>query len=157
MKYVTEILNEGTDGIFFATTSWATHDRLTDQEYDEFARPYDLRVLEAASDAWFNILHVCRSHNMLQPLSDYPVHAFNWDTRDATNPSLTEARAFTDLPLIGGVSKETLYRGLPEFVSANVRTAIQDTDGRGFMVGPSCSISPRSPDANLRELRKAMS
>ena len=94
---------------------------------------------------------------MLQPLSDYPVHALNWDTRDATGPSLTEARAFTNLPLIGGVSNETLYRGLPEFVSANVRAAIQDTDGRGFMVGPSCSISPRCPDANLRELRRAIS
>ena len=93
---------------------------------------------------------------MLQPLSDYPVHALNWDTRDATNPSLTGARAFTSLPLIGGVNKATLYRGLPEFVSADVRAAIQATDGRGFMVGPSCSISPRCPDANLREVRKAM-
>ena len=157
VNYVTEILNEGADGIFFATTSWATRDSLTDQEYDEFARPYDLRVLDAAKGAWFNILHVCRSHNMLQSLSDYPVHAFNWDTRDATNPSLTEARAFTDLPLIGGVNKETLSRGLPEFVSADVRVAIQDTGGRGFMVGPSCSISPRCPDANLRELRRAIS
>ena len=48
VKFVTKILNEGADGIFFATTSWATHDRLTVQEYDEFTRPYDLRILDAA-------------------------------------------------------------------------------------------------------------
>ena len=60
-SYVSEILNAGADGIFFATTSWATTDLITGEQYAEFGCPYDLRVLDAAKDAWFNILHVCRS------------------------------------------------------------------------------------------------
>ncbi|MFC1935285.1 uroporphyrinogen decarboxylase family protein [Chloroflexota bacterium] len=155
--FVTECLNEGADGIFFATTAWATYDVLTDEEYQEFGRPYDLRVLEAAKDAEFNILHVCRSNNMLQALADYPaIHALNWDARDTTNPSLESARKLTNRPLIGGVSRETLLNGTPEAVAQEVRDAIAQTGGRGFMVGPGCSISPRCPEENLRALQEAV-
>ncbi|MBI4339385.1 MAG: hypothetical protein HY680_05480 [Chloroflexi bacterium] len=145
--YVAECLNAGADGIFFATTSWASHDLLNDQEYQEFGRPYDLRVLEAARDAQFNILHVCPSNNMLKSLANYPhVHAINWDDGDATNPNLSDARALTGRALLGGVSRDVLRRSsTPDAVAQQVRDAMRQTDGRGFMLGPSCSISPRCP------------
>ena len=155
-SFVTECLTVGADGIFFATTHWASHDLLTDEEYQEFGRPYDLRVLEAAKDATFNILHVCQSHNMLRSLADYPVHALNWDTRDDTNPSLKEARTFTNLPLVGGVGRQTLLNGQPKEVAAEVRDALAQTEGRGLLIGPGCSISPRCPEANLRALHEAL-
>ena len=154
--FVAECLNEGTDGIFFATTSWASRDLLTDEEYREFGRPYDLRVMEAAAGAALNILHVCRSRNMLQALADYPVHTLNWDATDSTNPSLAAAREFTQRPLLGGVSRETLLNGTPEAVAQEVRDAVAQTGGRSFMVGPGCSISPRCPEANLRALQGAL-
>ena len=153
--YVTECLNEGADGIFFATTSWASRDLLTDAEYQEFGRPYDLRVLEAAAEAQFNILHVCRSHNMLQALAGYPgVHAINWDARDDTNPSLDAARGFTERPLLGGVSRQTLLNGPPKAVAQEVRDAIAQAGGRAFLLGPGCSISPRCPEENLVALKE---
>ena len=155
-SYVSEILNAGADGIFFATTSWATTDLITSEEYAEFGRPYDLRVLNAAKDAWFNVLHVCRSHNMLRDLIDYPVQAFNWDTQDATNHSLEQARTFTSKPLIGGISRETLLNGEPGSVADEVNEAIAQTEGRSFMIGSTCSISPRCPETNLEALRKSI-
>ena len=156
LNFVTECLNEGADGIFFATTSWASHDRLTGDEYYEFGRPYDLRVLEAAREAKFNILHVCRSHNMLQALADYPVHLLNWDATDSTNPSLEAAIQLTPLPLLGGISPETLLNGRPEAVAQEVYDAIAQTGGRALMLGPGCSISPRCPETNLRMLRESI-
>ena len=155
-SYVSEILNAGADGIFFATTSWATTDLITSEEYAEFGRPYDLRILNAAKDAWFNILHVCRSHNMLRDLIDYPVQAFNWDTQDATNPSLEQARTFTSKPLIGGISRETLLHGQPRSVAEEVNEAIAQAESQSFMIGSTCSISPRCPGANLEALRKSI-
>ena len=155
-SYVSEILNAGADGIFFATTSWATTDLITREEYAEFGRPYDLRVLSAAKDAWFNVLHVCRSHNMLRDLIDYPVQAFNWDTQDATNSSLEQARTFTSKPLIGGISRETLLHGQPGSVAGEVKEAIAQTENQSFMIGSTCSISPRCPEANLEALRKSI-
>ena len=154
--YVSEILNAGADGIFFATTSWATTTIITGEEYAEFGRPYDLRVLDAARDARFNLLHVCRGQNMLRDLIDYPVHAFNWDTQDATNPSLEEARDFTSKPLIGGVSRETLLHGQPAAVGGEVKEATAQTRGRGLMISSTCSISPRCPGANLEALRRSV-
>lgn len=155
-SYVSEILNAGADGIFFATTSWATTDLITGEEYAEFGRPYDLRMLDAAKDAWFNILHVCRSHNMLRDLIDYPVHAFNWDTQDTTNPSLEEAHAFTSKPLIGGISRETLLDGQPGSVAGEVNEATAQTENRGVMISSTCSISPRCPKANVEALRRSV-
>jgi uroporphyrinogen decarboxylase len=149
-------LDAGVDGLFFATTGWATYDRLTDAEYEEFGRPYDLRVLQAVQGAPFNILHVCRSHNMLWKLMDYPAHAVNWATADATNPKLGEVWRQSHRAVIGGVDHlGTLRQGAPEAVRGEVKGAVEQTR-IGLFVGPGCSISPQTPEANLRAARQAV-
>jgi uroporphyrinogen decarboxylase len=149
-------LDVGADGIFFATTNWATYDRLTDAEYEEFGRPYDLRVLHTVQGAAFNILHVCRSHNMLLNLLDYPVKAVNWATADATNPRLGEVWERSHRPVIGGVDHlDTLRQGTPEAVQREVRSAAAETR-QGLFIGPGCSISPHTLEGNLRAARAAV-
>jgi uroporphyrinogen decarboxylase len=149
-------LDVGVDGLFFATTGWATYDRLTDAEYEEFGRPYDLRVLRAAAGAPFNILHVCRSHNMLRKLLDYPAQAVNWATADPTNPQIGEVWRQWHRPVIGGIDHlHTLRSGPPEAVQAEVRQAVEQTR-QGLLIGPGCSISPHTPEANLRAARQAV-
>jgi uroporphyrinogen decarboxylase len=149
-------LNVGVDGLFFATTGWATYDRLTDAEYEEFGRPYDLRVLKAAEGAPFNVLHVCRSHNMLWKLIDYPAHAINWATTDPTNPPIGDIWQRTHRPVIGGVDHVgTLRQGTPEAVGTEVRDAAGQTR-EGLIIGPGCSISPQTPEANLRAARASV-
>jgi uroporphyrinogen decarboxylase len=146
----------GADGLFFATTNWATYDRLTDTEYEEFGRPYDLRVLKAVEGAAFNILHVCRSHNMLWKLLDYPAQAVNWAAADATNPRLSEVWQRSHRPVMGGIDHvETLRRGTPEAVQGEVRNAVAETR-QGLFIGPGCSISPQTPEHNLRAARAAI-
>jgi uroporphyrinogen decarboxylase len=146
-------LDVGVDGLFYATTGWATYDRLTDAEYQEFGRPYDVRVLKAVEGAPFNILHVCRSHNMLWKLMDYPAHAVNWATADPTNPKIGEVWQRSHRPVIGGVDHVgTLRQGTPEAVAAEVRNAVGQTR-EGLLIGPGCSISPQTPEVNLRAAR----
>jgi uroporphyrinogen decarboxylase len=86
--FVRELLRAGADGIFYATVDWATHEKMSPAEYRDWARPTDLRLLAAAAGAPFNVLHVCKSRNLLLELSDYPVSAFSWAATDTTNPSL---------------------------------------------------------------------
>ena len=93
---------------------------------------------------------------MLRDLIDYPVHAFNWDTQDATNPSLEQARDFTSRPLIGGISRETLLDGQPGSVAGEVNEATAQTENRGVMISSTCSISPRCPKANVEALRRSV-
>jgi uroporphyrinogen decarboxylase len=153
-EFAAECLKAGADGLFFATNGWATYDGLTDEEYAEFGRPYDLRLLEAVPDAEFHVLHVCGSNNMLSDLADYPVAAFNWDTQDDTNIWLLEGLKTTGRTVIGGVPQRgVLLEGSPEEVAEEARWTLSAMAGTRWMLGPGCTISPESPEANIRALR----
>jgi uroporphyrinogen decarboxylase len=152
--FVTGLLKAGADGLFFATTEWATRDTLSDELYAEFGRPYDLQVLAAAQDAAFNVLHVCKNHNMVLELTDYPVHAINWAVGSPGNPPLHEVQARSGKAVIGGLRNETLQTGDPADVLSEARAASIQTTNRLWMLGPACSRSGETPDANVRAARQ---
>jgi len=172
--YARACVEVGASGIFFATVEWGSADNISPDDYDRFARPFDLRVLEAVRDAPFNVLHVCRDNNHLARLLDYPVSAFHWAAHSASsakgrsasggNPSLSDIAARTDRAVMGGVSHDsTMTSGSPADVVAEARRAIQQAcperskgaGGRRFLLAPGCSIDPQTPEANLRALVEA--
>jgi uroporphyrinogen decarboxylase len=155
--FARECLNAGASGLFYATTRWGTYDRLTDAQYAEFGRPYDLRLLEALPEAELHVLHVCGSRNMLGALADYPVAAFNWDTQDATNAWLSEGQELTDKAVIGGVSHRTLLlQGTPQAVAKEAQDTAERMQNTRWMLGSGCTFPPEVPEANLRALRNAL-
>ena len=154
--YTTACLKAGAAGIFFATVDWGTYDVATAEQYEEFGRSYDLQVLAAASGAEFNVLHVCRKHNMLEALLDYPVHAFNWASREAANPGLGAILKKTDRAVMGGVAVETVADGTLEQVAAEVAEALAETKGRRFLLSAGCSIPPQTPEANVKAALAAL-
>jgi len=127
------------------------------EDYNRFARPFDLKVLEAVQGAPFNVVHVCRTNNHLSRLLDYPgIAAFHWAVHQQGNPSLSEIAAKTDRAVMGGVSQEeTMTSGPPQGVSREAHAAIDETKGLRFFLAPGCSIDPMTPEANLRALVKA--
>ncbi|MFQ5880136.1 MAG: uroporphyrinogen decarboxylase family protein [Dehalococcoidia bacterium] len=155
--YAVACLEAGADGIFFATVEWASRDTATEDEYREYGRPYDLQVLARVQDAPFNILHVCRDHNMLDLLLDYPVHAFQWAANRPTNATLRDGLTKTGKAVLGGISQDsTLVQGTPQQVAAEMQAALAQTGGRRFLLGPGCSVSPQTPEANLRAVLGAL-
>ena len=157
-RYAAECVATGAAGLFFATTGWATYDRLSDDEYDEFGRPYDLRVLRAVSDAEFNVLHVCGSNNMLSTLKDYPVAAFNWDTQDETNVWLNEGGKITQKAVIGGIThRSNLLDGKPEEVAEEAVWTKDTMEITRWMLGPGCTIPAATPHENLQALSNVFS
>jgi len=155
--FVRELLRAGADGIYFATVDWATRDRLSPAEYLEWARPTDLRLLAAAAGAPFNVLHVCKSRNLLFELADYPVSAFSWAATDATNPSLAEARTRLAGASMGGISHDgALLDATPERAVEELRRALEATGGRRWLAAPGCSIPPATPPGTLAALRSAV-
>jgi uroporphyrinogen decarboxylase len=152
--FVREILARGADGIYLATTDWAARPLMTPEEYREWARPFDLRLLAAAAGAPFNVLHVCKPKNLLFELSDYPVNAFSYDATHPTNPTLDQALARLPGAVMGGIShEEALLQPSAEAVLAEVRRGFEQTGGRRWLVAPGCSIPPRTPAANLNAVR----
>jgi uroporphyrinogen decarboxylase len=152
-SYAAACLQRGASGIFFATVEWGSADIISPEDYDRFARPFDLKVLQAVQDAPFNVFHVCRDSNHLNRLLDYPVHAFQWASRSSTNPSLSDVAPRTDRALMGGVSqRQTIFEGSPADVAAQARDAIDQLRGRRFLLAPECSIDPQTPERNLRAM-----
>jgi len=155
-RYVTDIRNAGADGIFFATLEWASSDLLTYEQYKEFGRKYDLRILEATGDDSLNILHVCGSNNYLKHLSDYPVKLINWDASDPTNVNIDRCFDFLgDKTVIGGLDhKGWLLFGTPDEVATEVGKIKERMTGKRFILGPGCAIEAEIPVANLDAVRR---
>jgi uroporphyrinogen decarboxylase len=156
-KFVGEVLRAGADGIYLATVDWASRELMSPDEYREWARPYDLRLLRAASGASFNVLHVCQRRNLLFELADYPVSAFSWAATDETNPPLPAALPRLKGAFMGGISHaQALQDPAPERALTEFRRGLEQTGGRRWLVAPECSIPPATPPGNLRAIRDAV-
>jgi uroporphyrinogen decarboxylase len=88
--------------------------------------------------------------------ADYPVDVLNWDKYADSGPSLAEARHVTNKTLAGGLSIKTLLEGTEEDVLKEARRAIAQTEGRGLILTPTCTINGRSPEVNLKAIRRAV-
>ncbi len=154
--FATEALAGGADGLFFASQT-ANEGYLTRAEYREFAKKYDMVVLEAAKGrSWFNILHLHGEKVMFDEAIDYPVQALNYHDREA-GPSLAEMRKRTRKCLVGGIGHDTtLVHGTPADVDAQVQDAWRQVNRRGLILGPGCVASLESPEVNILQLRKSV-
>lgn len=154
-RFAAETLASGADGIFFATQC-ATTKYLAVEEYEEFGRPYDLRVLDAAAGGELRLLHVHGTDIMFDAFADYPVDIINWHDRK-TPPTLAEARAQTSLCLAGGINEwDTLLSGTPEAIAAEVRDAVAQTAATRHIVAAGCVIPVEVSDERLKAVRQAV-
>ncbi|OGO00139.1 MAG: hypothetical protein A2Y58_06155 [Chloroflexi bacterium RBG_13_51_52] len=158
IRFSRACFDRGANGLFYATTTWATSDRMTAEEYRTFARPYDLKLLQALPPAEFNILHVCKQHNFLSLLHDYTVHAFNWDAREAGNLSLVEgSRMVEGKIVIGGLERgKDLVEATPQQLTGEVLGLRASMGKKGWMLGAGCTFTPETPEANLLAIREAV-
>ncbi|MEE8369644.1 MAG: uroporphyrinogen decarboxylase family protein [Dehalococcoidia bacterium] len=146
----------GAAGIFFATVEWGSAEVISGMDFDRFARPFDLTVLEAVKWAPVNVLHVCGENNHLRNLLDYNVTVLHWAADSPTNSSLAEISDDTARAVMGGVAVASMREGgSATGVSAEARRAIEENGGRRFFLAPGCSVSPQCPEGSLRALREA--
>ena len=148
----------GISGLFYATTAWATSDRLSEKEYLTLARPYDLKLLKALPKTEFHVLHVCRNQNLLNAVKDYPVHAFSWDARGKGNPSLAEGKALIGgRAAIGGIAQDNnLTQASAMQLAAEIKGMRVAMGDKGWMLGPGCTFPPETPEVNLQAIRDAV-
>ena len=154
-RFIAEVHQLGVAGIFYAVQH-AQYGLLSDQEYEDFGRWYDLQVLEPARDFWLNILHLHGEEVMFDRFLDYPVAVINWHDRE-TPPFLAEAQKRFSGVLCGGLRRwETMVLGTPEQVIAEARDAIMATGGRRFILGTGCVLPIISPRGNIIAARRSV-
>ena len=162
LRFALESLRSGADAIFFAT-QMATPKYMTQEEFRKYSEPYDLQVIEAirASKPDFIFLHIHGLDVYFDTLARWPVDVVNWHDR-RTAPSLKDARqilrfAQNDKVLAGGLDEwKTLAMGTPDDVKAQVRDAVAQTGGRGFILAAGCVIPVDTPEANIRAAIEAV-
>lgn len=155
-RYAANAVDAGASGLFFAIVKLARKDVLSEAEFAEFGKPYDLQVLQAVQGAPFNMLHICGPAVYFQAVQDYPVHAINWATVGQQNLSVLDATRQTNRAIIGGVDEDgVLQTGTAEQLIEEALSAIRATGGRRFLLSPGCGTSMQVPEANLHALRRA--
>lgn len=156
VRFSVDCLNAGADGIFFATTEWASKNILTEEDYRKFGRPYDLEVMEAVRGVGGKIiLHVCEPNNMLSQFADYPVDMVNWAASDRSNATLSEGYNLFKKPVIGGIDHtSSLLLGRREALVGAVRPTLALLKGLPAILGPECALPPAMPEENLMALRQ---
>lgn len=155
LRFIEELQKINIDGIFYAVQH-AQYGLLSREEYDEFGRPYDLRILEAAKELWINLLHVHGEDIMFEQFADYPVQVINWHDRE-TPPSLAEGKRLFPGVVCGGLQRmDTLVLGTPEKVMEEAREAIEMTQGVRFILGTGCVVPITAPSGNISAARKSV-
>lgn len=151
IRFLEKLIEAGIDGIFYATQYACSH-LITKEQHDEFARPYDLRVLEAIQGkTWFNMLHIHGNENlMFEELADYPVHAFNWEdvgVCEQTRASIAHVRSLTDKLLICGIDQHHDFynagndrEAIKATLKRRLEQALADCGDRKLVFAPGCAL-----------------
>jgi uroporphyrinogen decarboxylase len=160
VRYVAELRNAGADGIFFATTQWASREFVSWDKYQRFGLPYDLKVIRAADVDAINVLHVCHSSNLLKEMAaqPYPAALINWNSFDPTNLPLD--RAYAEIPdkrFVGGVDHDGwLLRSTPDEIGYLIDQIKANNSPDRLIIGPGCSIAPEVSKENLHAVRNRL-
>ncbi len=154
-KYVSASIEVGVDGIFLSVAG-ATKDYMSFERYLKFGLPFDLRILQRAKESKFNVLHIHGSNIYFNELLNYPVNVFSWADRDKTNPSLSDARRLTEKCLMGGIDHTSLKETYLQDVGHQIVSAINETNGKGLIIAPGCSIKPNTYESQIRNIHSVL-
>jgi uroporphyrinogen decarboxylase len=156
IRYAGAVAQAGADGIFYATQD-ASRDVMPEGDHAKFSMPYSWRVLESLKGAsLFTMLHIHGQHIYFDRKATLPVAAINWHDR-LTAPSLGDALKRFGGAAVGGLSeKETLLKGPPSAVAAQVADAIRQSGGTGVIVAPGCVLPLAVPDESLEAVVKGV-
>ena len=153
--FIQEAVKTGIAGIFYAVQH-AQFGLLSEDEYIEFGKSYDLEILQDVSGLWLNMLHLHGEHVMFDLAAGYPVDIINWHDRD-TEPSLADGKSRFPGIVCGGLQREKhLVLGTPELVLSEAQAAYRATNGERFILGTGCVVPITAPRVNILATRQSV-
>lgn len=150
--YVTELGRAGIDGLFYAVTGTAHQELFSEEMFNEFSRPYDSIVLEAA-DHGKRVLHTCGAHAHPERFNDYSIDGISWDTKAAGNPDLDVELKATK---VGGVDHALFAKNDLISIQKQVDEALSLTKNEPFILAPNCAIPLNVTDEALMHFKNSI-
>jgi uroporphyrinogen decarboxylase len=149
INHARRAIGAGAAGIFLSVAN-ANAQFLTRADYVRFSQPFDRRILEAASGAWLNFLHVHVEPGYLDLFHGFPAQVFNYSPHVSKIP-VADVRKTYPATIAGGID-ELNYRKLTAAeIKAQWRSA-QEAAGRKFILTPGCSVPNDSTREDLQRL-----
>ncbi len=142
----------GAAGIFLAIAN-AQDGIMTQDDYAKFSEPFDKLILEAASGAPLNTLHLHGDKVYLDRFTKgWHVTAINYSNFGTGRP-IAEMRAKFDGVLMAGIDEKN-FRQLSEDDMRKQAQAARAAAGKKFILTPGCSVPNDSTDDELMRLVK---
>jgi uroporphyrinogen decarboxylase len=154
-RFIEASSSTGVDGFFYAVQH-AQYALYSEEEYEEFGTYFDQIAIEPISDYQINMLHLHGQDVMFDRFIHYPFGIINWHDRESP-PTLAEAQQKYAGALCGGLRRqETMVLGTPQQVAAEASDAIQQTGGRGLILGTGCVMPTIVPRGNIFAARQSV-
>ncbi len=102
-NYVEAVLEAGANAIALEVEG-ASHDWMSEADYQQWGLPYDQKILDAARDASFRILHVRGDRTQLKILLQLPAELLQWSLYRC-GPSLEKVKALWPRGVVGGLDE----------------------------------------------------
>jgi uroporphyrinogen decarboxylase len=156
LRFIDAIRRSGVSGIFYAVQH-ASYAVMSESEFAEFGRPYDMRILEALPDDWWlNMVHLHGDAPMFDLVAEYPVQILNWHDRE-TGLELSEGSLKFKGAVSGGLGRwDPMHNGTPVEVRAQARQAIEQMNNRRLLLSTGCVIMTTTPTSNIRAVREVV-
>jgi uroporphyrinogen decarboxylase len=154
LDYLSVLHSLQLDGIYYAVQH-AQYSLLSDLEFEQFCRQFDLRILNACQDFSIRVLHIHGNNIMLENVKDYPVNLINWHDRESEF-SLQHGKQITNSAVCGGIGQKTITLGTPDQVIADVINTWEESDKSRTCIGTGCVIPIITPEVNIYAARKAV-
>jgi uroporphyrinogen decarboxylase len=156
--YCQELLDAGADGIYYAVQGIAGG-WLSEAEFREFARPYDLLVLNACSAGWLNVIHLHGGPEIMVDLAlGYPGAVVSWEDR-LTGVRLADLRQrLGPKAAMGGIDERgAINQGDVAALTREMRDALDQTEGgKHLILAPGCSVPDEIDEGHLTLARRAV-
>jgi uroporphyrinogen decarboxylase len=126
------------------------------EDYEQYSRPYDRRIMDALSDSRLTMLHL---HFLDEPFipqfRDFKVPVINYSVRTSGIPMTTMRANFTQT-LAGGVD-EIDYNSLTVAEIHRQWTTAREQAGPKYIITPGCALPKTSTPQALALLRQSLS
>ncbi|HLJ49996.1 MAG TPA: uroporphyrinogen decarboxylase family protein [Bryobacteraceae bacterium] len=148
----------GADGIFLAIAN-AQPGVMSEEDYAKFSEPFDKLVLQAASSAPLNVLHLHCDARFSDKLyidrfyQGWPAAAINYTLYSGI--ALAEARRKYNGVIMSGLD-ERKYRSLTDGDLKDQKTSAQAAAGAKLILAPGCSVPNDATDDELLKLPKLL-
>jgi len=162
-------IEEGATGIYLGSGGgevfWS---RMNPTQLEEYALHYDNKILNALRDAPIRLLHICgdeqanaeKNGGLMESgwFRQYSVNAINWWSTSHTQIPSAKRVYGGSFCLVAGVDhKRTMRYGTPQEVENEVKASIEAAgDGRGFILGPGCTLFQDTPLANFNAVARSV-